>query len=475
MTPIAPQFHTVVVGSGLAGLTATLKLLEKGFSVALVEKTASLGGNSIKASSGINGVPTKYQDASEGDSVANFVTDTTVSGKGLCDKKLVDILAGDSASAIEWLTQEMNVNLSVVNRLGGHSFARTHRGSGKLPPGFAIISALAKKVKDAPNVEIMTLARLQGFLKNDRHVTGVVVEKTDENGEAFQEKISAENVVLATGGFLADTASQDSLVRQYRPDLVDFPLTNGQQTTGDGHRVAISDLDAKLVQMDQIQVHPTGFIQLKDESTRASKWKFLCGELVRGIGGILLSPTNGERFVNELSTRDHVTAAIMEHGGDSKVAIIIVGSEDYKKAASHIGFYVSQLLMFEGNAKNVCEKLRDVDPGSSCSELEIQSALTNYNRNVESQTDLYGRSHFGNPIKDEFYFGFVTPVLHFTMGGVETNEYRQVIQQSGDIVPNVYAIGELSAGVHGANRLAGSSLLECVVFGTRVADYISGK
>ncbi|KAM9886647.1 hypothetical protein OXX69_013672, partial [Metschnikowia pulcherrima] len=118
----------------------------------------------------------------------------------------------------------------------------------------------------------------------------------------------AENVVLATGGFSADTDSQDSLIRQFRPDLIDLPSTNGQQTTGDGHRLANFGLDAKLVQMDQIQVHPTGFVQLKDATTKSSKWKFLCGELIRGIGGILLSSKTGKRFVDELSTRDNVTA-----------------------------------------------------------------------------------------------------------------------------------------------------------------------
>ncbi|KAM9909904.1 hypothetical protein OXX69_004999, partial [Metschnikowia pulcherrima] len=258
--PQTAHYHTIVVGSGLAGLTTALKLSEKGFSVALVEKTASLGGNSIKASSGINGVPTKYQN--NDDTVDAFIKDTTVSGKGLCDKQLVEYLAKDSASAITWLTDEIKVDLSAVSQLGGHSFARTHRGSGKLPPGFAIVSALTKRIKESPNVEIMTQTSLQSFLKDDSKVQGVVVDKVDADGAHTQESIAAENVVLATGGFSADTDSQDSLIRQFRPDLIDLPSTNGQQTTGDGHRLANFGLDAKLVQMDQIQVHPTGFVQL---------------------------------------------------------------------------------------------------------------------------------------------------------------------------------------------------------------------
>ncbi|GEQ69923.1 hypothetical protein JCM33374_g3599 [Metschnikowia sp. JCM 33374] len=467
------HYNTVVVGSGLAGLTAALKLSEKGFSVALVEKSAFLGGNSIKASSGINGVPTRYQNRLEGDSPARFVADTTISGKGLCNEKLVDILATDSASAIDWLAGEVGVDLSVVSRLGGHSFARTHRGSGKLPPGFAIISALSKRIKESPNVEVLTSAKLKGFLKKDKHVTGVILDRNDDTGAFSEERLVADNVVLATGGFSADSTGSDSLIKTYRPDLLSFPSTNGQQTTGDGHKLTAHELGAKLVQMEQIQVHPTGFIQLKDPSTITSKWKFLCGELIRGIGGILVSASTGKRFVNELTTRDDVTAAIMENCGKSHVAIVIVGAEDYQKAASHIDFYVSQSLMFKGNEEDICKKLSEVDAEYSCCESAIETSLSQYNTDIVTRHDSLGRTHFGNQIKGPFYFGFVTPVVHFTMGGVETNEHSQIIKENGRAIENVYAIGELSAGVHGANRLAGSSLLECVVFGSRVAERIS--
>ncbi|KAM9928342.1 hypothetical protein OXX59_001899 [Metschnikowia pulcherrima] len=471
--PQTAHYHTIVVGSGLAGLTTALKLSEKGFSVALVEKTASLGGNSIKASSGINGVPTKYQN--NDDTVDAFIKDTNVSGKGLCDKQLVEYLAKDSASAITWLTNEIKVDLSAVSQLGGHSFARTHRGSGKLPPGFAIVSALTKRIKESPNVEVMTQTSLQSFSKDGSKVQGVVVDKVDADGAHTQESIAAENVVLATGGFSADTDSQDSLIRQFRQDLIDLPSTNGQQTTGDGHRLANFGLDAKLVQMDQIQVHPTGFVQLKDATTKSSKWKFLCGELIRGIGGILLSSKTGKRFVDELSTRDNVTAGIMS-SCDNRVAAVIVSEEDYKKAAAHIDFYMFQSLMFKGTAEDLCVKLREIDANSGLTGKAINSSLQSYNNIVKTHSDPLGRTHFGHEIGPTFYyFGFITPVLHFTMGGVETNEHRQIVQKSGVAIPNVYAVGELSAGVHGANRLAGSSLLECVVFGTRVADHISRK
>lgn len=462
-------YDAIVVGSGLAGMTASLELLSKGYSVALIEKTPRLGGNSAKASSGINGVPTRFQDPAEGDSVASFVEDTIKSGKGLSNVELVDVLTQNSADAIHWLTDENGIDLSSVTALGGHSHARTHRGSGKLPPGFAIISALSKKLQDS-SVEIMTLRELLKFIKENSKVVGVEI-KSDDNTKS---SVLGHNVILATGGFSADFTGTSSLILKYRPDLLNFPLTNGQQTTGDGQKIAERDLGAKLIQMDQIQVHPTGFIQLKDATTISSKWKFLCGELIRGIGGILISLQNGERFVNELTTRDEVTNQILSHctlnEDEPAVAMIVVGEEDYKKAPFHIDFYVSQSLMFKGRVSELLKKLKLIH-NHSINDVIVKQTLERYNKERASG-DLLGRSKLGNGIGETFFFGFVTPVLHFAMGGIEVNKNGQVITENGSM-DNVFAIGEVSGGVHGGNRLGGSSLLECVVFGKQVANYIS--
>lgn len=462
-------YDAVVVGSGLAGLTASLELLSKGFSVALIEKTERLGGNSAKASSGINGVPTRFQDPAEGDSVVSFVEDTIKSGKGLSNVKLVDMLTRNSADAMHWLTDKYAVDLSSVTALGGHSHARTHRGSGKLPPGFAITSALSKRLQGS-SVDTMTLSQLSKFIKENSKVVGIEIESADH----VKSSVFGQNIILATGGFSADFTGTSSLIKKYRPDLLHLPLTNGQQTTGDGQKIAKRDLGAKLIQMDQIQVHPTGFIQLKDASTVSSKWKFLCGELIRGIGGILISLKNGERFVNELATRDEVTNHIISHctthEDQPAVAIVVVGEKDYQKAPSHIDFYASQQLMFKGGVSEMLERLKAIKD-HSISEATVTQTLQLYNK-AKVFGDSLGRSKFGNDIDDTFYFGFITPVLHFAMGGIEINENAQVIAESG-CLDNVFAIGEVSGGVHGGNRLGGSSLLECVVFGRQVANYIS--
>lgn len=466
-TMAATRYDAVVVGSGLAGLTLTLSLAQLGLKVALVEKTDKLGGNSIKASSGINGAPTRFQEP--GDSVELFAQDTMKSGKGRSKQELVNVLANNSADAVHWLSDECGVDLSAVAQLGGHSFARTHRGKGSLPPGFAIVSALMKKIEGADNVDVLKKTTFKGFRKHsDFTADGIEVE----DGEKNRRTLLANNIILATGGYSADFTSS-SLLRRYRPDLVHLPLTNGQQTTGDGQKIAELHLDADLIDMDAIQIHPTGFVQLKNEETINSKWKFLCGELIRAIGGILLSPNTGARFVNELTTRDNVTEGVFQHCANDNghaVCIIAVSEEDYIKAKPHIDFYMSQNLMFKGDAKDVTTKLAAIASGRLAPE-KIEQGLRQYNEAIGN--DDLGRPSFGNPFGTQFYYGFVTPVLHFTMGGVSINDKAQILTKSGKQMKNVFAIGEVSGGLHGGNRLGGSSLLECVVFGRKVAQQIS--
>lgn len=485
----------IVVGTGLAGLTTTLQLLEKGIPVTLLEKTAKFGGNSAKASSGINGVPTRFQNKALNDSIENFYKDTIKSGKGLSNIELVKTLTENSVDAINWLTgEQLDIDLSAVTQLGGHSHPRTHRGSGKLPPGFAIISGLSKKLQEFendPNGKLLVCrdTKLKSLIVENDQVKGIEYESND----SAVHKLFANAVVLATGGFSAnyETGDQGGYLSKYRPDLLVLPLTNGQQTTGDGQRIAERDAGASLIHMDQVQVHPTGFVQLKSDESARNKWKFLCGELIRGIGGILISPINGNRFVNELTTRDAVTEAIVvncpiseqnTYGIDpnQSVAVIAVSGKDYEKAKNHIDFYVFQNLLFKGTVADIVNISKKLQPNHSVKPIDVLKTLMNYSEKcLANETDELGRQYHGsgfeNSLEQVVYYGLVTPSIHFTMGGIEITKNGEVLNKSGNIVKGLYAVGEVSGGVHGGCRLGGSSLLECVVFGTAVSNAIANK
>ncbi|KAK6465329.1 FAD binding domain-containing protein [Scheffersomyces coipomensis] len=490
--PPSPQVAgvptTVVIGSGLAGLSTCLNLIEQGFKVILLEKTDKIGGNSIKASSGINGILTKFQPP--GDSIESFKEDTLKSGKYLNNLELVDLLVENSKSAVEKLVYNYNIDLSKITQLGGHSYARTHRPASKLPPGFAIISNLKNQIeseKYSNLIQIIKNAKFNKFITDNSksEVKGIEYVQDD-----IAHELLVDNIVLATGGFSADfneANPKESLINQFRPDLIKFPSTNGQQTTGDGQKIAVRDLNANLIDMDKIQIHPTGFVNIKSIN---DKWKFLCGELLRGIGGILVNPNTGKRFVNELDTRDIVSNAIIkecEIGSSSShkldheqsIAIIVINKADAEAAIDHIQFYKSQGLLTLGNYNQLLELIHEFSPDLKFELTDFINEFNQYNQFISTKLDSkFNRGHFGagqfNP-EDQVYFGLVTPVLHFTMGGIAINSQGNIINQNQKVIPNVYAAGEVSGGVHGGNRLAGSSLLECVVFGKVVSESIIEK
>ncbi|KAL1898048.1 hypothetical protein Cpir12675_002137 [Ceratocystis pirilliformis] len=461
----------IVVGSGLAGLTAAFTAIQAGASVRMLDRGAKPGGNSIKASSGINGAYTRFQAASGIASDTMFFEDSVKSagnryseaGSGvdsvLVDREgLVRLLTEQSKHAVEWLADEIGVDLGVVATLGGHSVPRTHRGAGKLPPGAALVNGLLAKLKETPEFQLTSAAEVMKVTTETEtgHVTGV---EYTVNGEL---RNLAGPVVFAAGGFAGDTYG---LLARYRPDLAGFPATAEERPGAQDILVAIG---AELVDMDSVQIHPTGFIDPANERSRS---KFLAAEVLRGEGGILLD-SSGNRFVNELDLRSVVSDAIMKTPQNVAEGIkqwdisIVLDPGASEALASHLGFYTWKGLMQK-------RKVKDLPPAFINSLKEYSDIVAG---NVE---DPLGRTSFGywklNPEQEGFeetevYIGKITPVVHFTMGGVAFDTKGRVLKRDGtggELTPiaGLFAAGEITGGIHGDNRLGGSSLLECVVYG----------
>lgn len=456
----------IVVGSGLAGLSASYEALKRGAKVHLLDRAPKPGGNSIKASSGINGAGTKYQKAAGVEKDTLFYSDTVKSAGGrfgnaqppVDRESLITKLTSESADAVNWLVDEIGVDLSVVAPLGGHSVARTHRGAGKLPPGAAIVMGLLAKLKENENFTLTQLAEVNKLLSEGNVVKGV---QYVQDGETH----SLEGTVMfASGGFAGDATG---LLARYRPDLAGIPSTNEERPASHDILTAVG---AELVDMDSVQIHPTGFVDPKDANNML---KFLAAEMLRGEGGILLSP-DGERFVNEMETREHVSDAIMKlptaTDGDGVIKqwdiTILLDPGASAASANHLSFYEWKGLVHK-------TKVRDLP-------AKVIASIDTYAAAVASQAaDPFGRATFGHwslPAGEsnrdsEVYVGRVTPITHFTMGGVAMNENAQVLKsKDGKLEPieGLYGAGEITGGIHGDNRLGGSSLLECVVYG-RVA------
>jgi flavocytochrome c len=325
----------------------------------------------------------------------------------------------------------------------------------------AITYALMQRLEELGGIEphrvqVAKKARVSGINKDGNVVTGVTYE---QNGETH----SAEGiVVLATGGYAADFGNS-SLLQEHRPDTFGLSSTNGAHATGDGQKM-LMEIGANGIDMDKVQVHPTGLVDPKDAT---AKFKFLAAEALRGEGGLLLN-SDGQRFSDELGHRDYVSGEMWKEKEQGKWPVrLILNSKASNVLDFHTRHYAGRGLMKKLTGKELANEI-------GCGEAALQKTFSDYNAIADGkQKDPWNKRFFHNypfSIDDTFHVAIMEPVLHFTMGGIEINEHGQVINGDKGPFEGLYACGELAGGVHGANRLGGSSLLGCVVYGRVAGD-----
>ncbi|KAH6669346.1 putative fumarate reductase [Halenospora varia] len=457
--------RVIVVGGGLSGLSAAHTIYLAGGNVVVLDKQGFFGGNSTKATSGINGALTRTQvDAGIKDSVKQFYDDTLKSARDKARPDLIKVLTYKSAAAVEWLQDVFNLDLTLVSRLGGHSHPRTHRGHDAKFPGMAITYALMQRLEElAENeperVQIIKKARVTGLNKEGNKITGVKYEFDGESSDLYGP------VILATGGYAADF-TETSLLKKHRPDTFHLSSTNGVHATGDGQKMVMA-IGGNGIDMDKVQVHPTGLVDPKDPG---SKWKFLAAEALRGEGGLLLN-ADGDRFCDELGHRDYVSGEMWKEKDKGKFPIrLLLNSKASNVLDFHTRHYSGRGLMKKMTGKELAKEI-------GCTPDHLQGTFKAYNEIADGKKkDPYGKKFFHNgplDIDDDFHVAVMEPVLHFTMGGIEINDKAQILNSEGKPFEGLYACGELAGGVHGANRLGGSSLLGCVVYGRVAGDTAS--
>ncbi|KAI6243830.1 FAD-binding-2 domain-containing protein [Aphelenchoides fujianensis] len=481
-TPLDEQMNEEIVESSLSGPSSqnspapSVRVRHR-----LSDKEKDLGGNSAKASSGINACGTKAQEtAGVRDSEKWFFKDTMAAGDRENDNVLVDILVHNSAEAVEFLI-EKGVNLGEVNLCGGHTVPRTHwlpvpKEGKPLPVGVAIIRALKQHLldfqKEHPDrLEIKTESTVLGVTSWNEYLTGVRYH----NSTGFIHELNGKAVVLTTGGFSADRDNATSLLQQHAPHLLHLPTTNGGFATGDGVKMA-SAMGAALVGMKDVQVHPTAFIDPKQPDAQT---KFLAAEALRGKGAIVVNE-RGRRFANELGRRDFFTKKINENcakdpkAGDLPVAFMLLNDA----VADGFG---RPSFNFYANIKGFFEKFENVHSLAAAYKFDEETLKTTievHNQfhekakkakeaKEEKPKDEFGKTVFPEPfdLNAPIYVARITPALHFTMGGLKIDRNAAVFSE---FMNHPFKGSPRCGRGHEAachDRLAGNSLLECVVFG----------
>lgn len=463
-----PGKVVAVIGGGLSGLSAAHTVLQSGGNVVMLERNAFMGGNSTKATSGMNGAGTRTQAAmGVPDSKEIFEEDTIRGATGIktgpCPPSypLGKVISHNSASAVHWIQDSFGLGLDTVSRLGGHSHPRTHRTkAGTTFPGMEITYALMKKYEELceanpGQVRLINRAKVHRLVQGPNgNVIGCVYN--DANGNEVTEPCDA--VVVTTGGYGAGGLFEKSTLIDQRPELSHLPTTNGEHCDGSGITFSQA-IGANGVDLQHIQVHPTGLVHLDDPHNRV---KFLAAEALRGEGGIILD-RDGNRFCNDIGTRDYVSSRMWQH--NKAPYRLILNSKASSGIAWHCKHYCGRRVM------KVChgnELAKDI----GISPEQLQKSFDSYNSYAVNKNDPWGKKYFdGTPYKvdDTFNVANITPVVHYTMGGLNISPDAEVIYKANSKpIPGLFAAGEVTGGVHGKNRLGGSALLECVVFG-RVA------
>merc|ERR1712127_29026 len=445
-----------------------------------LDKSAFCGGNSTKATSGINGAGTKTQ-AKQGiaDNTDIFLADTLKGGAKR--PEIAKVLCANSGDDVDWLVEKFDLDLSLLARLGGHSQPRTHRGAERFP-GMTITYALIQMCENCQKTgrsRIINKAKVVDIIMNDKACVGALYEKGGVTLKEFGP------VIFCSGGFGADFGA-DSLLAVYRPDLLHLPTTNGEHCTGDGIKIGEAH-GAATIDLEWVHVHPTGLVK-PDEAD--AKVKFLAAEALRGVGGIVLMG-NGKRFANELGRRDYVTGEMWKNKPPFRLCLNKAASEEIiwhckhytgrgvmksyssgEELAKDMGVEVS-VLEETHDAHYQAAKKTEKDPdGGSYPAYPSGKSWDAASGKTGSGKKFYHNIIDGPAVKSEpFYVAIITPVIHYCMGGLEIDVDSAVVDTKGKAIRGLYAAGEVAGGVHGNNRLGGNSLLDCVVFGRVAAKH----
>lgn len=443
----AESTDVVVIGAGAAGMTAAITAHDAGAKVILLEKQPITGGNSMLAAGGMNAAETRFQNTKGiKDSVELMYQDTMKGGKNMGDPALVRILAQNSSGSVDWLTS-IGADISDVGRMGGASVNRTHRPTGGHAVGAHIANVLRKNAADR-KIDIRVNSKVVKIIEDKQgRVTGVVVEGKHSGSYT----IKAKAVVLTAGGFSANPEK----VAFYRPEFKGMTTSNQPGATGDGLELG-EKAGAELKDMKEIQIHPTV----------AAGSRILITEAVRGNGAILVNH-EGKRFVNELTTRDKASAAILQQTGKSAY---LVFDEGVRKSLKQIDGYFHLELVKEGAT------IKDLAAALKMPAATLETTIDTYNKAVDAKNDSeFKRPDMPRALRTAKYYAIeIKPGVHYTMGGLKINTDTQVIAKDGKPIAGFYAAGEVTGGVHGANRLGGNSISETITFG-RIAGANAAK
>ena len=443
-TPETLDCDVVIVGAGGAGLTAAIQATQDGAKVIVLEMMPMVGGNSLKATGGMNAAGTRFQAALgiTDSGVQEFIEDTMNGGHQLNNIDLVTAMAQQSSDAVDWLA-DLGAELPKVAATGG----TVHKYLHEPEDGSAVGSFLVAKLNETcekMGITIMLNTKATELIMDGGTAVGVLA-----NDMYHDYTVNAKAVILATGGFGANF----DMMTSYVPSLAGAVTTNHAGADGSGISMAVA-VGADTVDMEQIQLHPTVY----------QETGLLVSESVRSMGGILVN-AEGKRFTNDMSTRDAVSNAELQQPGSYAY---IIFDQRIVDDLSSTQKYIASGLTVQADTYEELAGLMGLEGGAA---QNFVATMETWNAAVASGVDAeFGRNNgMDEDLATAPYYAIkIAPGIHHTMGGVKINTSCEVLTAGGSAIPGLFAAGEVTGGVHGGNRIGGNAVCDFVVFG-RVA------
>lgn len=441
----------VIIGAGGAGLAAAVTANQAGATVIVLEKEPKVGGNTILAGGALNAVDDGSETAlANDDSVQRHYDQTLAGGDNQGDPELVRIMVDNAWDGVEWL-QDLGMEFKDgVFTVTGGLWPRAYKPVEPVGTGF--FTTYNKYIDSHDGLDVMLNTEAVEIIRDGSgRVTTVVA--TGETGNKITVK-AGKGVIVASGGFAKNVALREKYNTQW-PTLDETIMsTNHAGATGDMIPV-LEKLGAEFVQMENIQLLPLG-----DPKTGS-----LSGAIEHDVERRIFVNKDGRRFVNEGGRRDEMTLALFEQ--PDNYLWIVMDSDCYPTGDVTNNFNESIDDLIEQGRAVKGETLEELAAAMGVPEENLIAAVEDFNAHVETgEADEFGRTLYSTPIDDgPFYAGARVPTVHHTMGGVRINGRTQVLNKDGEPIPGLYAAGEVTGGIHGANRLGGNALTDTVVFG----------
>lgn len=447
--PAVSNYDVVVIGAGGAGFSAAIEAKNAGANVVLLEKMPAVGGNSLISGAEMNAARNWVQPKLGilDDSAERHAADTFKGGDKKGDMKVINVMTANALDAAKWCRDYLGVRFEDDNLFffGGHS-----RKRALIPVGHTGTEFIAKfqAKADELGIPVITDMKAEELIKDK---TGRVVGvKATSHGATYTFNAKG-GVVLATGGFGANKA----MVKKYNPKIDErFKTTDAPGTTGEALYMA-KRAGAQLVNMGYIQTYPicdpiSGVIELIADS--------------RFDGSIMLNQ-EGKRFVEELERRDVLSEAILKQTGNY---CWVLWNDNIGKISNTVKEHPTEYEAFtKQGIMATCPDLKCIADFTKMPLKQLESTVKRVSSMAGkgNDKDFHHRGGLMDMSEGQYYVIKAVPSTHHTMGGVRINEKAQALTAKGQVIPGLWAAGEVTGVTHGTNRLGGNAYTDIIVFG----------